>query len=81
MESDYNDLGLYLHSKEKNPTLEAAQALWEFLPCWMAARKMAVADETYNRSISRVIARNAEIVLKAAREMAGEACESDKTSE
>ena len=52
MESDYNDLGLYLHSKEKNPTLEAAQVLWEFLPCWMAARKMAVADDTYNRSIS-----------------------------
>ena len=35
MESDYNDLGLYLHSKEKNPTLEAAQVLWEFLPCWI----------------------------------------------
>ena len=78
--NDYNEQGLYLHSKEKNPTLEAAQVLWEFLPCWMAARKMAVADETYNRRISRVIARNAEIVRKAAQEMAGEACESDKTS-
>ena len=39
---DYNELGLYLHSKENNRTLEAAQTLWEFLPGWMAARKMAV---------------------------------------
>lgn len=67
---DYNELGIFRY-KEKNPTLEAAQVLWEFLPWWMAARKMAVADETYNRSISRVIARNAEIILKAAQEMAG----------
>lgn len=29
---DYNELGLYLHSKENNQTLEAAQTLWEFLP-------------------------------------------------
>lgn len=39
---DYNELGLYLHSKENNRTLEAAQTLWKFLPGWMAARKMAV---------------------------------------
>ena len=26
---DYNELGLYLHSKENNRTLEAAQTLWE----------------------------------------------------
>ena len=42
---DYNELGLYLHSKENNRTLEAAQTLWEFLPGWMAARKMAVNEE------------------------------------
>ncbi len=53
---DYNELGLYLHSKENNQTLEAAQTLWEFLPGWMAARKMAVYDPDYNRSLSGVIA-------------------------
>ena len=53
---DYNELGLYLHSKENNRTLEAAQTLWEFLPGWMAARKMAVYDPDYNRSLSGVIA-------------------------
>lgn len=55
---DYNELGLYLHSKENNRTLEAAQTLWEFLPGWMAARKMAVYDPDYNRSLSGVIAEN-----------------------
>ena len=74
---EYNDLGLYLHSREKNPTLEAAQVLWEFLPAWMAARKMAIADPEYNKAISRVIAQQAEIVLKAAQEMAGSADKSD----
>lgn len=68
---DYNELGLYLHSKENNRTLEAAQTLWEFLPGWMAARKMAVYDPDYNRSLSGVIAENAEIILKAAQDMAG----------
>ncbi len=77
---DYDRIGLHMYG-DNNPTREAAMVLWEFLPAWMAARKMAVADETYNRSLSRVIARNAEIILKAAKEMAGEACESDKTSE
>ena len=67
---DYNDLGLYLHSREKNPTLKAAQVLWEFLPAWMAARKIAMTDPEYNKAISRVIAQQAEIVLKAAQEMA-----------
>lgn len=68
---DYNELGLYLHSKENNRTLEAAQTLWKFLPGWMAARKMAVYDPDYNRSLSGVIAENAEIILKAAQDMAG----------
>lgn len=68
---DYNELGLYLHSRDHNQTLEAAQTLWEFLPGWMAARKMAVYDPDYNRSLSGVIAENAEIILKAAQDMAG----------
>lgn len=68
---DYNELGLYLHSRENNQTLEAAQTLWEFLPGWMAARKMAVYDPDYNRLLSGVIAENAEIILKAAQDMAG----------
>lgn len=68
---DYNELGLYLHSKENNRTLEAAQTLWKFLPGWMAARKMAVYDPDYNRSLSGAIAENAEIILKAAQDMAG----------
>lgn len=70
---DYNDLGLYLHSREKNPTLEAAQVLWEFLPAWMAARNMSFVDKNYNKRLSGVIAENAEIILKAAQEMAGSA--------
>ena len=78
---DYNELGLYLHSKENNRTLEAAQTLWEFLPGWMAARKMAVYDPGYNKAISSVIAENAAIILKAAQDMAGWApaeCEPDR---
>ena len=67
---DYNELGLRIHSKGENSTLKAAQALWEFLPAWMAARKMAIADPKYNRAISSYVAQNAKIVLKAAQEMA-----------
>lgn len=75
---DYNELGLFLHSREKNPTLKAAQMLWEFLPAWMAARKMAIADRNYNKVLSSVIAENAAVVLKAAQEMGGEE-EEDKS--
>ena len=67
---DYNELGLRIHSKGENSTLKAAQALWDFLPAWMAARKMAIADPKYNRAISGYVAQNAKIVLKAAQEMA-----------
>lgn len=75
---DYNELGLFLHSREKNQTLKAAQMLWEFLPAWMAARKMAIADRNYNKVLSGVIAENAAVVLKAAQEMMGEE-EEDKS--
>lgn len=75
---DYNELGLFLHSREKNQTLKAAQMLWEFLPAWMAARKMAIADRNYNKVLSSVIAENAAVVLKAAQEMGGEE-EEDKS--
>ena len=75
---DYNELGLFLHSREKNQTLKAAQMLWEFLPAWMAARKMAIADRNYNKVLSGVIAENAAVVLKAAQEMGGEE-EQDKS--
>ena len=67
---DYNELGLYPHSEEENPTLGAAEALWSLLPAWMAARRIAVADRLYNKRLSAVIAENAEIILKAAKEMA-----------
>ncbi len=77
---DYDRIGLHMYG-DNNPTREAAMVLWEFLPAWMAARKIAMTDPEYNKAISRVIAQQAEIVLKAAQEMAGEACESDKTSE
>ena len=76
---DYNELGLYLHGE----TVKTAMELWEMLPGWMAARKMAAYDPNYNRMISRVIAENAEIILKAAREMAewGPAeCEPDRNA-
>ena len=68
---DYNELGLYLHSKDHNQTMEAAQTLWEFLPGWMEARRMAFVDPEYNRRISELIAQRAEVVLKAAQDMAG----------
>lgn len=77
---DYDRIGLHMYG-DNNPTREAAMVLWEFLPAWMAARKIVMTDPEYNKAISRVIAQQAEIVLKAAQEMAGEACESDKTSE
>ena len=67
---DYNELGIYRH-KDGNRTLEAAQLLWAFLPAWMAARDMAAVDRAYNKQLSSVIAENAEIILKAAKEMAG----------
>lgn len=67
---DYNELGIYRH-KDGNRTLEAAQLLWAFLPAWMAARDMAAVDRAYNKQLSGVIAENAEIILKAAKEMAG----------
>lgn len=67
---DYNELGIFRY-KEKNPTLEAAQTLWAFLPAWMAARDMASVDVKYNKRISGLIAENAAIILKAAQEMAG----------
>lgn len=67
---DYNELGLYLHSKENNRTLEAAQTLWEFLRGG-GGQKDGVYDPGYNRSLSGVIAENAEIILKAAQDMAG----------
>ena len=75
---DYNELGLFLHSREKNQTLRAAQMLWEFLPAWMAARKMAIADRNYNKVLSGVIAENAAVILKAAQAMMGEE-EEDKS--
>lgn len=67
---DYDALGLYLF-KEDNETLMAAQGLWEFLPAWMEARRMACVDPEYNRKVSGVIAEMAAPVLKAAQEMAG----------
>lgn len=67
---DYNELGIYRH-KDGNRTLEAAQLLWAFLPAWMAARDMAAVDRAYNKQLSGVIAENAEIILKAAKEVAG----------
>ena len=63
---DYNELGLHLHGK----TMQIAMELWEMLPGWMEARRMAFVDPEYNRRISELIARLAEPVLKAAKEMA-----------
>ena len=80
---DYNEMGIYRH-REGNRTLEAAQTLWAFLPAWMAARDMAVVDQKYNQRLSHLIAENAEIILAAAKEMAGwgpEACTPDRTDE
>lgn len=64
---DYNELGLYLHGE----TVKAATQLWEMLPSWMEARRMAFVDPEYNRRMSELIAQLAELVLKAARDMAG----------
>lgn len=66
---EYDRIGLHMYG-DNNPTREAAMVLWEFLPAWMAARKIAMTDPEYNKAISRVIAQQAEIVLKAAQEMA-----------
>lgn len=66
---DYNELGIFRY-KENNPTLEAAQTLWAFLPAWMVARDMVSVDAKYNKRISGLIAENAAIILKAAQEMA-----------
>ena len=51
--------------------MQTAMELWEMLPGWMEARRMAFVDPEYNRRISELIARLAEPVLKAAKEMAG----------
>ena len=64
---DYNELGLYLHGE----TAKAAMELWEMLPSWMEARRIALIDPEYNRRMSEVIAQRAEVVLKAAQDMAG----------
>lgn len=63
---DYNKLGLYLHGE----TVKAAMELWEMLPSWMEARRMAFVDPEYNRRMSEVIAQRAGQILKAARDMA-----------
>ena len=63
---DYNELGLYLHGE----TVKTAMELWEMLPGWMEARRMAFVDPEYNRRMSELIAQLAEPVLKAAKEMA-----------
>lgn len=75
---DYNELGLYLHGE----TVKTAMELWEMLPGWMEARRMAFVDPEYNRNMSELIAQRAEVVLKAAKKMAewGQAeCEPDRT--
>lgn len=77
---DYNELGIFRY-KEKNPTLEAAQTLWAFLPAWMAARDMASVDAKYNKQISGLIAENTAIILKAAQEMAGSEPEASEAEE
>ena len=73
---DYDRIGLHMY-EDNNPTREAAILLWEFLPAWMAARKIAMTDPEYNKTLSRFIAQQAEIVLKAAQEMAESADQSD----
>ena len=77
---DYNELGLYLHGE----TVKTAMKLWEMLPGWMEARRMAFVDPEYNRRMSELIAQLAEPVLKAAKEMAEwdpAECEPGKTEE
>ena len=63
---DYNELGLYLHGK----TMQTAMELWEMLPGWMEARRMALVDPAYNRKMSAMVADLAGTVQKAAQEMA-----------
>ena len=63
---DYNELGLYLHGE----TAKAAMELWDMLPGWMEARRMAFIDPEYNRRMSEVIAQRAGQILKAAQDMA-----------
>lgn len=66
---DYDALGLFRREGD-NETLMAAMGLWEFLPAWMDARRMALVDPDYNRKISSMVADLAGTVQKAAREMA-----------
>lgn len=66
MSRDYNELGLYLHGE----TVKTATELWEMLPGWMEARRMAFIDPEYNRRMSEFIAQRAKVIWKAAQEMA-----------
>lgn len=66
---DYDALGLFRREGD-NETLMAAMGLWEFLPAWMDARRMALVDPDYNRKISAMVADLAGTVQKAAQEMA-----------
>ena len=52
MSRDYNELGLY----PRGETVKTATELWEMLPCWMEARRMAFIDPEYNRRMSEFIA-------------------------
>lgn len=66
---DYDALGLFRREGD-NETLMAAMELWEMLPGWMEARRMALVDPDYNRKISAMVADLAGTVQKAAQEMA-----------
>lgn len=66
MSRDYNELGLHPHGE----TVKTATELWEMLPCWMEARRMAFIDAEYNRRMSEFIAQRAKVIWKAAQEMA-----------
>ncbi len=61
---DYDALGLFRREGD-NETLMAAMGLWEFLPAWMDARRMALVDPDYNRKISAMVADLAGTVQKA----------------
>ena len=52
---DYDALGLFRREGD-NETLMAAMGLWEMLPGWMEARRMALVDPDYNRKISAMVA-------------------------
>ena len=58
--------------REEDPLCAAlaAMGLWEFLPAWMDARRIALVDPDYNRKISAMVADLAGTVQKAAQEMA-----------